>query len=149
MSLKILSLEDVAYDVELLERELKKAGIDYELKRVETKDQFLNALTEFRPEIILADYSLPQFSALEALKLLRQQKNTVPVILVTGSHSEEAAVECMKEGAAEYIAEKGSGAKQGSGRGSSETARSAIPAHHGKHPRFDLPARRTKQISLR
>lgn len=103
MSLRILSLEDVAYDVELLERELKKAAIEYELLRVETKEQFLKALTEFRPEIILADYSLPQFSALEALKLLQQQKSTVPVILVTGSHSEEAAVECMKEGAEDYI----------------------------------------------
>lgn len=103
MSLRILSLEDVAYDVELLERELKKAGINYVLKRVETKDAFLAALTEFLPDIILADYSLPQFSALEALRLLHQQKNAVPVILVTGSHSEEAAVECMKEGAEDYI----------------------------------------------
>src|SRR5688572_26720672 len=103
MSLRILSLEDVAYDVELLERELKKAAIDYELQRVETKEQFLAALKEFRPDIILADYSLPQFSALEALKLLHQHKSTVPVILVTGSHSEEAAVECMKEGAEDYI----------------------------------------------
>jgi two-component system, cell cycle sensor histidine kinase and response regulator CckA len=103
MSLRILSLEDVAYDVELMERELRKASIDYELKRVDTKEEFLAALAEFQPDIILADYSLPQFSALEALKLLHQRKNTVPVILVTGSHSEEAAVECMKEGAEDYI----------------------------------------------
>src|ERR1041384_6020566 len=103
MSLRILSLEDVAYDVELLQRELRKANIEYELQRVETKDEFLAALSDFRPDIILADYSLPQFSALEALKLLQQQKSNVPVILVTGSHSEEAAVECMKEGAEDYI----------------------------------------------
>jgi len=103
MSLRILSLEDVAYDVELLQRELRKANIEYELQRVEKKDEFLAALADFKPDIILADYSLPQFSALEALKLLRQQKSTVPVILVTGSHSEEAAVECMKEGAEDYI----------------------------------------------
>ncbi len=103
MSLRILSLEDVAYDVELMERELRKASIEYELKRVETREQFLAALTEFQPDIILADYSLPQFSALEALKLLHGERNTTPVILVTGSHSEEAAVECMKEGAEDYI----------------------------------------------
>src|ERR1051325_9222213 len=101
MSLRILSLEDVAYDVVLMERELQKASIEYELKRVDTQEQFLAALTEFKPDIILADYSLPQFSALEALKLLQQHRNTVPVILVTGSHSEEAAVEGMKEGAGE------------------------------------------------
>lgn len=103
MSLRILSLEDVAYDVELMQRELRKANIEYELQRVETREDFLTALREFRPDIILADYSLPQFSALEALKLLHQHKSTVPVILVTGSHSEEAAVECMKEGAEDYI----------------------------------------------
>jgi DNA-binding NtrC family response regulator len=103
MSLRILSLEDVAYDVELMQRELRKANIDYELRRVETREDFLAALNEFQPDIILADYSLPQFSALEALKLLQQHKSTVPVILVTGSHSEEAAVECMKEGAEDYI----------------------------------------------
>ncbi len=103
MALRILSLEDVAYDVELLQRELRKANIEYELKRVEKKEEFLAALAEFKPDIILADYSLPQFSALEALKLLQQQRSTVPVILVTGSHSEEAAVECMKEGAEDYI----------------------------------------------
>lgn len=103
MSLRILSLEDVAYDVELLERELRKANIEYQLQRVETKEQFLAALGEFKPDIILADYSLPRFTALEALKLLQQQKSNVPVILVTGSHSEEAAVECMKEGAEDYI----------------------------------------------
>ena len=96
-------MEDVAYDLELMQRELQKAGIEYELQRVETREQFLGALKEFRPDIILADYSLPSFSALEALKLLRQRESTVPVILVTGSHSEEAAVECMKEGAEDYI----------------------------------------------
>jgi len=101
--LRILSLEDVAYDAELMERELRKAGLTYTLKRVDTKQQFLAALDEFRPDIILADYSLPQFSAIEALRLLRAQERSVPVILVTGSHSEEAAVECMKEGAEDYI----------------------------------------------
>jgi PAS domain S-box-containing protein len=103
MSLRILSLEDVAYDVELMQRELRKAGIDYVLKRVEGRDDFLKELGDFQPDIILADYSLPQFSALEALKLLQERRNTVPVILVTGSHSEEAAVECMKQGAEDYI----------------------------------------------
>jgi two-component system, cell cycle sensor histidine kinase and response regulator CckA len=101
--LRILSLEDVAYDAELIERELRKTGIAYEFKRVDTKQAFLAALDEFLPDIILADYTLPQFSAIEALRLLKKQKRSVPVLLVTGSHSEEAAVECMKEGADDYI----------------------------------------------
>jgi two-component system, cell cycle sensor histidine kinase and response regulator CckA len=101
--LRVLSLEDVPYDAELVDRELRKAGIDYVLQRVETRDQFLEAMDKFDPDIILADYSLPQFSAIEALRMLKEQNRNVPVILVTGSHSEEAAVECMKEGAEDYI----------------------------------------------
>lgn len=101
--MRVLSLEDVAYDAELMERELRKAGLAYALKRVDTRRQFLSALDDFKPDIILADYSLPQFSALDALKLLKSQDRDIPVILVTGSHSEEAAVECMKEGAEDYI----------------------------------------------
>ena len=96
-------MEDLDCDVELIGRELRKAGLDHEIRRVETKAQFLAALEEFHPAIILADYTLPQFSALEAFKLLREIHCQVPVIVVTGSHSEEVAVECMKEGAEDYI----------------------------------------------
>jgi len=101
--LNILLLEDAAADAELVERELVKAKIDFVSKRVETQEEFIRHLVEFQPNIILADYSLPQFTALDALRLLKERKSEVPFILVTGSHSEEVAVECMKEGADDYI----------------------------------------------
>jgi diguanylate cyclase (GGDEF)-like protein/PAS domain S-box-containing protein len=100
---RILFLEDAATDAELIERELRKANIAFTSHRVETKADFLKALTEFRPDIILSDYSLPQFSGLEAIRLLKEKEIHVPFILITGSLTEEIAVLCMKEGADDYI----------------------------------------------
>jgi two-component system cell cycle sensor histidine kinase/response regulator CckA len=99
----ILILEDVASDAELIERELRKADIAFTPNRVETKEAFLTALVEFQPDIVLSDYNLPQFSGLEALRLLKQAQVSVPFILITGALTEEVAVECMKEGADDYI----------------------------------------------
>ncbi|HXG46396.1 MAG TPA: response regulator [Methylomirabilota bacterium] len=101
--LKVLLLEDVASDAELIERELQRSGLDFTSLRVETREQFIDALDRATPDIILADYTLPQFSALDALQLLRERGCRSPLILVTGSNSEEIAVECMKEGAEDYI----------------------------------------------
>ena len=100
---RILIIEDVPTDAELNEHELLKAGITFIAKRVETKEAFLQELTDFDPDIILSDYSLPQFNGLEALRLLKEHDVDVPFILVTGSLTEEVAVECMKEGAYDYI----------------------------------------------
>ena len=99
----ILMLEDVASDAELIERELRKSSIAFASQHVATKEAFLDALIEFQPDIVLSDYTLPQFSGLEALRLLREKDIQVPFILVTGSLTEEIAVLCMKEGAADYI----------------------------------------------
>jgi PAS domain S-box-containing protein len=101
--LNVLLLEDVASDAELIESELDKAKISFTARRVESEADFLRELRDFAPSIVLADYSLPQFSAIEALRLLKEQNCGVPLILVTGSNSEEVAVECMKEGAVDYI----------------------------------------------
>ena len=100
---RILVVEDSAADSELIQRELRKAGLLFVTRRVQTKDFYLQALHEFSPEIILADYTLPDFSGLEALRLLKHLRYEVPFILVTGSQSEDVAVACMKEGASDYI----------------------------------------------
>src|SRR5260370_24928243 len=100
---RILIFEDVATDAELIERELRKANIAFTSQRVETKEGFSKALLEFEPDIILSDYSLPQFSGLEALRLLKEKNTRVPFILITGSLTEEIAVLCMKEGADDYL----------------------------------------------
>lgn len=101
--LRILILEDVPMDAELIERELRRAGLAFTSRRVDTETDFRAALDDFEPDVILADYSLPQFTAMEALRILRDRASDVPLILVTGSQGEEVAVECIKAGAADYI----------------------------------------------
>jgi diguanylate cyclase (GGDEF)-like protein/PAS domain S-box-containing protein len=99
----ILILEDVVTDAELIERELSKAKIVFTSKRVDTREAFLQAIAKFQPNIVLSDYNLPQFNGLEALRLLKENENRLPFILVTGALTEEVAVECMKEGVDDYI----------------------------------------------
>jgi two-component system sensor histidine kinase UhpB len=101
--LKILIIEDVPRDAEAIEEELRNEGLRFVSQRVETKEAYLAALKEFAPEIVLSDFTLPEFDALEALRLLQQHHYDIPFILVTGTRSEEVAVECIKEGADDYI----------------------------------------------
>ncbi len=101
--LNLLLLEDVAADAELVEHELKRSGFNINSRRVESREDFLHELSCSPTDIILADYSLPQFSALEALQLLREVRCNIPLVLVTGANSEEVAVQCMQEGAEDYI----------------------------------------------
>jgi PAS domain S-box-containing protein len=101
--IKILHLEDVKSDAELVERTLKKSGIEFEKVLVDTRDEFVHALEDFRPDVILSDHSLPEFNSLEALKLLKQSGRDVPFILITATVSEEFAVNVMKEGASDYV----------------------------------------------
>jgi PAS domain S-box-containing protein len=101
--LRILILEDVPADAELMERELRKGGIKFSSKRVETREDFLKELKEFAPDIILSDYKLPHFDGMAALEITKELAPTIPFILVTGSMNEETAVECMKAGAADYV----------------------------------------------
>ena len=100
---KILILEDYPSDAELVKLELKEANLDFVSKRVETKDDFLTSLESFSPDIILADYKMPQWTAIDALKLLKEKSYDLPFILVTGNQTEEIAVESMKQGAVDYI----------------------------------------------
>ena len=102
-SLKILHLEDSATDAELIRRELKKGSVLFETCVVATKDEFVKALSEFSPDIILSDHSLPSFNSLEALKIVRERGMKTPFILLTATVSEEFAADIMKEGADDYI----------------------------------------------
>ena len=101
--LKILVLEDVLDDVGLIERELRKGGLDFETIRVDSKQEFMHALRKYDADVILSDHSLPQFNSFEALQLCRRSGITIPFILVTGSVSEEFAVTCLKQGADDYV----------------------------------------------
>jgi PAS domain S-box-containing protein len=101
--LNILILEDIPIDAEMIDRELRNANIEHNTRRVASKSKFLKELETSSPDVVLADYSLPQFSGLEALKIVRERGTKIPFILVTGMKNEEIAVECLKEGADDYI----------------------------------------------
>jgi signal transduction histidine kinase len=102
-SLKILLLEDVIDEAGLIERVIRKENIKFSMIRVDSRQQYINALSDFRPDLILSDHALPEFNSIEALKLARQYSNDIPFILVTGTVSEEFAVTCLKQGADDYI----------------------------------------------
>lgn len=101
--LKILILEDMEEDVELVRRELIKEKLSFTLYRVDKKDEYLNGLVEIKPNVILSDHSLPQFNSVEALEISKRIGLNVPFILVTGTVSEEFAVTCLKNGADNYV----------------------------------------------
>lgn len=100
--LRMLILEDRPSDAELMLHELKKAGYDPIFRRVETKEDFLTYLDPSL-EVILADYSMPQFDALLALSLLQEKGYDIPFIVITGAIGDEIAIECMKQGASDYL----------------------------------------------
>ena len=87
--LHILILEDVPADASLMERELRKAGVAFITRCVETEEDFVKGIQEFKPDLILADYTLPSFDGLSALAIAREQCPEVPFIFVTGSLNEE------------------------------------------------------------
>ncbi|HEU4698293.1 MAG TPA: response regulator [Gemmatimonadales bacterium] len=101
--LRILLLEDVPMDAELLEYELARAGIVCETRCVSNREAFVRELEAFAPQLILSDYSLPGFDGMAALRLARELAPAVPFIVVTGSINEETAVGCMRAGAADYL----------------------------------------------
>ncbi|HVU55297.1 MAG TPA: PAS domain S-box protein [Puia sp.] len=101
--LKILMLEDSIVDAEMVERFLKKEHPDYQFHLAKNKETFLLALEQYRPDVILADNSLPQFDAAEALRIVRQQSLHIPFIMVTGTVSEEFAAGIIKAGADDFI----------------------------------------------
>lgn len=102
-SLKILHLEDNPADAELVRREIKRAGIPGEITLVSNRSDFISALRDFFPDVILSDHSLPSFDSHDALIIVKEMGIQVPFILVTATVSEEYAVTIIKEGAVDYI----------------------------------------------
>lgn len=101
--LNILLLEDSPSDVDMIKRVLLKNDFIFSMQVVSTRPDFERKIFEFDPDLVLSDHSLPQFSSLEALEIARNRKKNIPFILITGSVSEEFAVECMKAGVDDYI----------------------------------------------
>src|ERR1700751_1464753 len=101
--LRLLHLEDNRNDAELIQAALESEGIVCDVTRVEAQADFLASLDRGGFDIILADYTLPSFDGLSALKLAREKCPGVPFIFVSGTLGEEVAIEALKIGATDYI----------------------------------------------
>jgi DNA-binding NtrC family response regulator len=93
MTVRILILEDRVEDAELLANEVQRSFPGADWKRVDTERDYLAELVEHPPDVILADYSMPEFSAKRALEILQERGLDVPFIIVSGTIGEEAAVQ--------------------------------------------------------
>jgi signal transduction histidine kinase len=102
-TLRILLLEDVTADARLIELELRRSGLNFIARRVETRDEFVQALSADCPDVILADYSLPSFDGLAALEIVLDSARQVPFIFVSGAIGEERAITALKSGATDYV----------------------------------------------
>ena len=102
-SLKVLILEDSPTDADLMLLQLFDASIEFSSRVVDTKKEYLESIEEFKPDIILSDYNLPEFDGLSALKIKKEILPDVPFIMVSGAFGEEFAVETLKKGATDYV----------------------------------------------
>src|SRR5208282_3262416 len=102
-SRRILMVEDSADDAELTARALRRGGCNLTYERVETPEAMRAALLREKWDLVIADYSMPHFNGLAALKLLQEQGLDLPFILVSGTVGEHVAVEAMKSGAGDYV----------------------------------------------
>lgn len=102
-SLKVLIIEDNPDDAELLILELEKGGYDITACRLDTPEAMRSALAAQPWDIILADYTMPRFSAPGALEVLKQSGLDIPLIVISGTVGEETAVECLKAGAHDFL----------------------------------------------
>ena len=100
--LRVLILEDRPADAELMVVELRRGGFELDWRRVDTAEDFLAHLDP-NLDVILADYRLPQWDALQALRLMQERVLDIPFIVVTGSLGDELAAECLKRGATDYV----------------------------------------------
>ena len=100
---RILQIEDLPSDAYLVRREVKKVLDPCEFQVVEDKEAFLKALVEFKPDVIISDFSIPGFDWHSALTLKIKYTPQTPFIIVTGSTSEEISTECLNAGATAFI----------------------------------------------
>ncbi|HEY6952595.1 MAG TPA: response regulator, partial [Bacteroidota bacterium] len=101
--LRVLIVEDSEDDTLLLTRELRQAGYEIQHDRVATQRDFTTALNNNPWDLILCDYTMPHFSGMKALYLLREKDDETPFIFVSGTISETTAIQAMKAGANDYV----------------------------------------------
>lgn len=101
--IRVLMVEDNPLDAELIQRELRRANLEYISTRVDSELGLRAAIQSFSPDIILGDYNLPGFDGVAALRIARTLCPDTPFIFVSGSIGEERAIQALREGASDYI----------------------------------------------
>jgi signal transduction histidine kinase len=101
--LRVLVVEDEPADVELVLRALRQAGYEASGDVAQTAEEFTDLVRENSYDVVLADYKLPNWKGMESVEALRREELDVPVIVVSGVLGDLTAVECIKQGAADYV----------------------------------------------
>src|SRR5260221_13125855 len=101
--LRVLHVEDNQLDAELVAQALRKGGFSISTVVVQAEAEFERELRLQRPDVVLADYNLPQWKGMDALEVLRREGLEIPLILVSGALGDITAVECIKRGATDYV----------------------------------------------
>jgi signal transduction histidine kinase len=102
-TLRVLIVEDEPADVELTLHALRQADLDAIWEVAQTAEEFTDLVRKNSYDVILADYKLPNWNGMESVEILRREQLDIPVILVSGALGELTAVECIKQGAADYV----------------------------------------------
>ena len=105
--LRVLHVEDNQLDAELVAQALRKGGFSISTVVVQAEAEFERELRLQRPDVVLADYNLPQWKGMDALEVLRREGREIPLILVSGALGDITAVECIKQGATDYVLKDG------------------------------------------
>jgi len=101
--LRILVIEDVISDVVLINRELRKGGLSFRTRRVETRPEFSREMERHPPDLILSDHGVPAFDGFTALSLTRQGWPELPFIFVSGAQNEPFMARAYENGATDYV----------------------------------------------
>ena len=105
--LRVLHVEDNELDAELVAQALRKGGFSVSVNVVQTEAAFENQVRSCPPDIVLADFNLPQWTGIEVLDVMKREGVDVPLILVSGALGDVTAVECIKRGATDYVLKDG------------------------------------------
>jgi len=143
-ALRLLILEDVAAEAELTVKALATAGLDCTWRRVESETEFRAGLRELRPDIILSDFTLPQYNGMSALALATAEATDTPFIFVSGTIGEECAIEALKHGAVDYVL-KGNLARLAP---AVQRALAEAAAHRAKRQAEERVARLTRVLQM-
>src|SRR6266481_6119790 len=105
--LRVLHVEDSELDAELVSEALRRGGFSVSVVVVQEEAEFVGQLLSHHPEVVIADYNLPQWTGMEALDVLRSKGLDIPLSLVSGALGDITAVECIKRGVTDYVLKDG------------------------------------------